>query len=47
MLAAGKKDEDEYSGTVEAEHIMDDLLRPRPDFSVPEMSAMEIVLTWR
>ena len=47
MRAAGEKDEDEYSGTVEAELIMADLLHPRPEFSVPEMSAMEKVLAWR
>ena len=47
MRAAGEKDEDEYSGTAEAELIMANLLRPRPEFPVPEMSAMEKVLAWR
>ena len=46
MRAAGEKDEDEYSGTAEAELIMADILCPRPKYPVPEMSAIEKVLAW-
>ena len=42
MRGAGERDEDEYSGTAEAELIMANLLRPGPEFPVPEMSAIVI-----
>lgn len=47
MRAAGERDEDEDSGAVEAELLMANVLRPRPDLPVPEISVTEKVLAWR